>query len=92
MKWLRKKIINWLFGVDYISYEELFDTYKEVYKAYEENYEAYKNAIKYFESIRNISNDMLIQNTRLLHICDVLIKSLKENGIDVDKIDFSKEV
>ena len=32
MKWLRKKIIDWLFGVDYISYEEIYKNYVETLK------------------------------------------------------------
>ena len=92
MKWLRKKIIDWLFDCDYIYYQDLFNTYQEVYKAYEENYDAYKNAIKNCENMRGVSNDLLIHNYRLLTVCDTLIKELKGNGIDVSKIDFHKEV
>ena len=89
---LRKKIINWLFGCDYISYKELFDTYQEVYKVYAKNYEAYENSIKHFNNMRSVANDLLIQNYRLLTVCDTLLKTLKENGIDIDKIDFNEKL
>lgn len=92
MKWLRKKIIDWLFGCDYISYKELFDTYQEVYKVYVKNYEAYENSIKHFNNMRGVANDLLIQNYRLLTVCDTLLKTLKENGIDIDKIDFNEKL
>lgn len=89
---LRKKIINWLFGCDYISYKELFDTYQEVYKVYVKNYEAYENSIKHFNNMRGVTNDLLIQNYRLLTVCNTLLKTLKDNGIDIDKIDFNEKL
>ena len=81
-----------MFGCDYISYKELFDTYQEVYKVYVKNYEEYENSIKHFNNMRGVANDLLIQNYRLLTVCVTLIKELKDNGIDIDKIDFNEKL
>ena len=85
MKWLRKKIIDWLFGTNFVDYEELYDTYVETANDY----------MKYLDKGKEMINSMmkLIEmNEQILHENKVLIHSLKENGIDVNKIDFDKEV
>ena len=85
MKWLRKKIIDWLFGTNFVDYEELYNTYVETANDY----------MKYLDKGKEMINSMmkLIEmNEQILHENKVLIHSLKENGIDVNKIDFDKEV
>ena len=85
MKWLRKKIINWLFGTDFVEYERLYNTYVETTNNY----------MNYLDKEKEFINSMieLIElNEQILHENKVLIHSLKENGIDVNKINFDKGV
>lgn len=57
MKWLRKKIINWLFGTDFTTYEKLYAEYKrtseELIKTHELNIELCKTT----KDIINICKD-----------------------------------
>lgn len=89
MKWLRKKIIDWLFGVDYISYEEIYKNYVETSNEYINYLDRNKKRI---DLIVNLTNNLFDLNEKLLHQNKVFIQTLKENGIDVNKIDFNKEV
>lgn len=89
MKWLRKKIIDWLFGVDYISYEEIYKNYVETSNEYINYLDRNKKRI---DLIVNLTNNLFDLNEKLLHQNKVFIQTLKENGIDVNKINFNKEV
>ena len=89
MKWMRKKIIDWLFGVDYISYEEIYKNYVETSNEYIDYLDRNKKRI---DLIVNLTNNLFDLNEKLLHQNKVFIQTLKENGIDVNKIDFNKEV
>lgn len=89
MKWMRKKIIDWLFGVDYISYEEIYKNYVETSNEYINYLDRNKKRI---DLIVNLTNNLFDLNEKLLHQNKVFIQTLKENGIDVNKIDFYKEV
>lgn len=85
MKWLRKKIIDWLFGARFIAYENLYNTYIETVNHY----------ISYLDKEKNLidsANRLIKINEELLHENKVFIATLKENGIDLSKIDFNKEV
>lgn len=85
MKWLRKKIIDWLFGTDFVEYERLYNTYVETTN----NYTNYLDKEKEFI---NSMIEIIELNEQILHENKVLIHSLKENGIDVNKINFDKGV
>ena len=85
MKWLRKKIIDWLFGTDFVEYERLYNTYVETTN----NYTNYLDKEKEFI---NSMIELIELNEQILHENKVLIHSLKENGIDVNKINFDKGV
>lgn len=85
MKWLRKKIINWLFGTDFMTYEKLYNTYVETVNEYIN----YLN--KEAEFIESMTRTIKI-NEQILHQNKIFIKTLKENGIDINKIDLNKEV
>lgn len=89
MKWLRKKIIDWLFGVDYISYEEIYKNYVETSNEYINYLDRNKKRI---DLIVNLTNNLFDLNEKLLHQNKVFIQTLKENGIDINKINFNKEV
>lgn len=89
MKWLRKKIIDWLFGVDYISYEKIYKNYVETSNEYIDYLDRNKERINL---IVNLTNNLFDLNEKLLHQNKVFIQTLKENGIDVNKINFNKEV
>lgn len=89
MKWLRKKIIDWLFGVDYISYEEIYKNYVETSNEYINYLDRNKKRI---DLIVNLTNNLFDLNEKLLHQNKVYIQTLKENGIDINKINFNKEV
>lgn len=85
MKWLRKKIIDWLFGARFIAYENLYNTYIETVNHY----------ISYLDKEKNLidsANRLIKINEELLHENKVYVVTLKENGIDLSKIDFNKEV
>lgn len=85
MKWLRKKIIDWLFGTNFVDYKELYDIYLDTSNRY----------MSYIDKEKEFINSMI----ELTELCEktiyenkVYINALKENGIDVNKIDFNKEV
>lgn len=85
MKKLRKKIIDWLFGTNFVDYKELYDIYLDTSNRY----------MSYIDKEKEFINSM----TELVELCEkiihankVYINVLKENGIDVNKIDFNKEV
>ena len=85
MKWLRKKIIDWLFGTNFVDYKELYDIYLDTSNRY----------MSYIDKEKEFINSMI----ELIELCEktihankVYINALKENGIDVNKIDFNKEV
>lgn len=85
MKWLRKKIIDWLFGARFIAYENLYNTYIETVNHY----------ISYLDKEKNLidsAKKVIELNEQILHENKVYIATLKENGIDLSKIDFNKEV
>ena len=85
MKWLRKKIIDWLFGTNFVDYEDLYNTYVETANDY------MKHLDKEMEVIDS-ANRLIKINEELLHENKVFIVTLKENGIDLSKIDFNMEV
>lgn len=85
MKWLRKKIIDWLFGTNFVDYEELYDIYIET----SNRYMSYLNKEKEF--IKSMTR-LIEMNEEILHENKIYIATLKENGIDINKIDFNKEV
>lgn len=85
MKWLRKKIIDWIFGANFVSYEDLYNTYVETANDY------MKHLDKEMEVIDS-ANRLIKINEELLHENKVYVVTLKENGIDLSKIDFNKEV
>lgn len=85
MKWLRKKIIDWLFGTNFVDYKELCDIYLDTSNRY----------MSYLDKEKEFIDSMmkLIElNEQILHQNKVFIHTLEENGIDVDKIDFNKDV
>ena len=85
MNWLRKKIIDWIFGTNFVYYEDLYSTYVETTNDY------MKHLDKEMEVIDS-ANRLIKINKELLHENKVFIDTLKENGIDLSNIDFSKEV
>ena len=85
MKWMRKKIIDWLFGTNFIDYEKLYNTYVETVNEYI-NY--LDKEAKFIESMTRT----IKINEQILHQNKVFIATLKENGIDINKINFNKEV
>lgn len=80
MKWLRKKIINWLFGTNFVEYERLYNSYVETTNNY-------INCLDRQAEVLDSSRDLIELNQRIIKLNNVLIDTLKENGIDVDKID-----
>ena len=85
MKWLRKKIIDWLFDTNFIDYEELYNTYIGTVNRYMNYLDKEKEFIDSMKKVIEL-------NEQLLHENKVFINALKENGIDINKIDFNKEV
>ena len=79
MNWLRKKIINWLFGSDFVDYEELYNTYIETSNNYTNYLDKEGEFIKSMMELTELSETLIRENK-------IFIKTLKENGIDVDKI------
>ncbi len=79
MNWLRKKIINWLFGSDFVDYEELYNTYIETSNNYINYLGKEGEFIKSMMELTKLSETLIRENK-------IFIKTLKENGIDVDKI------
>ena len=51
MNWMKKRIINWLFGAKFVDYEKLFDTYEKLFDNYED---LYKDYIKTSDRLLNI--------------------------------------
>ena len=97
MKWLRKKIIDWLFGTNFIDYEKLFDTYEKLFNNYEDLYKDYiktsdrlLNILEKQKKFIDISKDMAEQNKELLRMCDEFYMTLKENGIEIGESNDSK--
>ena len=80
MNWLRKKIINWLFGTNFVEYERLYNSYVEIANNY-------MNCLDRQAEVLDSSRDIIELNQQIVELNNVLINTLKENGIDVDKID-----
>ena len=80
MKWLRKKIINWLFGTNFVEYERLYNSYVEIANNY-------MNCLDRQAEVLDSSRDIIELNQQIVELNNVLINTLKENGIDVGKID-----
>lgn len=79
MNWLRKKIINWLFGTNFVEYERLYNSYVEISNNY-------MNCLDRQAEVLDSSRDIIELNQQIVKLNNVLINTLKENGIDVDKI------
>ena len=97
MNWMKKRIINWLFGAKFVDYEKLFDTYEKLFNNYEELYKDYITSLNkmsdVFEEQKkliDISKDMAEQNKELLRMCDEFYMTLKENGIETGESNDSK--
>ena len=91
MNWMKKRIINWLFGAKFVDYEKLFDTYEKLFDSYENLYDGYMktsdrllNTFEEPKTLLNISRDMVEHNNHLLHMCNKFYEALKENGIYVE--------
>ena len=80
MNWLKKKIINWLFGTNFVEYERLYNSCVEIANNY-------MNCLDRQAEVLDSSRDIIELNQRIIKLNNVLINTLKENGIDVDKID-----
>lgn len=78
-----------MFGCDYISYEKIYKNYVETSNEYIDYLDRNKERINL---IVNLTNNLFDLNEKLLHQNKVFIQTLKENGIDVNKINFNKEV
>ena len=91
MNWMKKRIINWLFGAKFVDYEKLFDTYEKLFDNHEDLYKDYiktsdmlLNILEKQKKFIDISKDMAEQNKELLRMCDKFYEALKENGIYVE--------
>ena len=97
MNWMKKRIINWLFGAKFVDYEKLFDTYEKLFNSYEDLYKDYITSLDkmsdVFEEQKkliDVSKDMAEQNKELLRMCDEFYMKLKENGIEIGESNDSK--
>ena len=98
MRWLRKKIIDWLFGSKFTDFEKMFDSYLNIFDSYENLYKDYTNAtdklITTFEEQRNliaISKDACEQNEHLVRMCKAFLIAVKENNVDIEKIKLDED-
>ena len=97
MNWMKKRIINWLFGAKFVDYEKLFDTYEKLFNSYEDLYKDYITSLDkmsdVFEEQKkliDVSKDMAEQNKELLRMCDEFYMKLKKNGIEIGESNDSK--